>query len=84
MKFKPVIKWSGSKRGQSEKIVSYFPKEINIYYEPFLGGGSVMFQLLNTLDIKVNKYFCSDINGDLIDLWNIIKEKPLETENYKE
>ena len=57
MKFKPVIKWSGSKRGQSEKIVSYFPKEINIYYEPFLGGGSVMFQLLNTLDIKVNKYF---------------------------
>ena len=78
MKFKPVIKWSGSKRGQSEQIVSFFPKNINIYYEPFCGSCSVMFQLLNSKDIKVNKYVCSDINNDLIELWLLIKDKPLQ------
>ena len=78
MKFKPVIKWSGSKRGQSEQIVSYFPKEIDTYYEPFIGGGSIMFQLLNSKDIKVNKYICSDINNDLIELWMLIKDKSLQ------
>lgn len=77
MNFSPVIKWSGSKRSQSEEIISNFPKEINIYYEPFVGGGSVLYQLLNS-DIKVNKFICSDINEDLINLWNTIKDTPLE------
>ena len=75
MKFQPVIKWSGSKRSQSEEIIKRFPKEISTYYEPFVGGGSVLFQLMNS-DIKVNNYICSDINKDLIDLWNMIKNKP--------
>ena len=75
MKFQPVIKWSGSKRSQSEEIIKRFPKEISTYYEPFVGGGSVLFQLMNS-DIKVNNYICSDINKDLINLWNMIKNKP--------
>lgn len=83
MKFNPVIKWSGSKRSQSEVIVSNFPKKITIYYEPFVGGGSVLYQLLNS-DIKVESFICSDINEDLIKLWNIIKDKPLElSAHYK-
>ena len=77
MKFQPVIKWSGSKRSQSLQIVSYLPKEIDTYYEPFVGSGSVMFQLLHS-DIKVNQVICSDINKPLIDLWKVIKERPLE------
>ena len=36
MNFQPVIKWSGSKRSQSEEIIKYFPKEIDTYYEPFV------------------------------------------------
>lgn len=48
---------------------------IDTYYEPFIGGGSVMFQLLHS-NIKVNKIVCSDINGDLISLWNTIKDNP--------
>ncbi len=84
MKFKPVIKWSGSKRGQSEQIVSFFPKNINIYYEPFCGSCSVMFQLLNSKNIKVNKYICSDINNDLINLWKLIQKYPNKLyEDYK-
>ena len=75
MNFQPIIKWSGSKRSQSEEIIKRFPKNIDTYYEPFVGGASVLFQLLNS-DIKVNKYICSDINEDLINLWNIIKDNP--------
>ena len=75
MKFQPAIKWSGSKRSQSEEIIKRFPKEINTYYEPFVGSASVLFQLLNS-DIKVNNYICSDINQDLINLWNCIINNP--------
>lgn len=75
MKFEPVIKWSGSKRLLSEEIISYFPKEIDTYYEPFCGSCSILFQLLNS-DIKVNKYVCSDVNKELINFLNILKSNP--------
>jgi len=49
---------------------------IETYYEPFVGGASVLYKLLHT-DIKVkNDYICSDINSDLISLWNAIKDFP--------
>lgn len=73
--FEPVIKWSGSKRNQAENILSYFPKEINVYYEPFCGGASVLRRLLNS-NIKVDNFVCSDINKGLIDLWNEIINNP--------
>ena len=38
----PFIKWTGSKRKQASYIVSCFPKKIDIYYEGFVGGGSVI------------------------------------------
>ena len=76
MKFQPAIKWSGSKRSQSEEIVSKIKnKEYDTYYEPFCGGCSVLFQLLHS-DIKFKRYVCSDINNDLISLWNEIKYNP--------
>ena len=73
--FQPVIKWSGSKRNQAKNIVSYFPREIDTYYEPFCGGCSVLRAMLET-DIKVNNYVCSDINMGLISLWLLIKTSP--------
>ena len=76
MKFQPVIKWSGSKRSQSEEIVKRIKnKTYDTYYEPFCGGCSVLYQLLNS-GIKFNKYICSDKNKGLIDLWNKIKDNP--------
>lgn len=76
MKFQPVIKWSGSKRSQSEEIITRIKDvEYNTYYEPFCGGCSVLFQLLHS-DKKFKKYVCSDINADLISLWNMIKDNP--------
>lgn len=78
MKFQPVVKWSGSKRSQSEMIISKIPrKEYDTYYEPFCGGCSVLFQLLHS-DIKFKNYICSDKNEGLIKLWNEIKDNPLQ------
>lgn len=74
--FKPVIKWSGSKRSQCDEIINQFPKHIDTYYEPFLGGGSVMRRLMERDDVAVENYVCSDLNRDLINLWNGIKNDP--------
>lgn len=79
--FEPAVKWSGSKRSQAEEIVKLFPKEIETYYEPFCGGCSVLRRLLSS-EIKVNNYVCSDLNNDLINLWNLIKEQPIELYEY--
>ena len=79
--FEPAIKWSGSKRSQAENILTYFPKEIDTYYEPFCGGASVLRRLLSS-DIKVNRYVCSDLNNGLIDLWNEIINNPKRVSSY--
>lgn len=79
-KFQPVIKWSGSKRSQCEDILGYFPQSIDTYYEPFCGGCSMLMGLMN-LGIFVKRYVCSDINGDLIALWNKVKDSPDEIYN---
>ena len=76
MKFQPVIKWSGSKRSQSEEIIARIDDvQYDTYYEPFCGGCSVLFQLLHS-NKKFKRYVCSDINADLISLWNMIKDNP--------
>lgn len=81
--YEPVIKWSGSKRSQAEDILKFFPKEIDIYYEPFCGGASVLRRLLSS-DIQIKQYICSDLNTGLIDLWNKIKDCPKEvSEHYR-
>lgn len=81
--FEPVIKWSGSKRSQANEIIKYFPKEINTYYEPFCGGCSMLMALLRS-NIKVKNYICSDINTDLINLWESIKLRPdIVYQHYK-
>ena len=79
--FEPAVKWSGSKRSQAENILTYFPKEIDTYYEPFCGGASVLRRLLSS-NIKVNRYVCSDLNSGLIDLWNEIINHPEQVSSY--
>lgn len=82
-KFQPFIKWSGSKRSQSQEILKYFPKKIETYYEPFCGGASMLFALMNS-DIEVKNYHISDINEDLYSLLVSLKEQPqLLKENYR-
>lgn len=68
--FKPVIKWSGSKRSQSAVIKSFFPAAFGTYYEPFLGGGSMLYAM------APEKSVCGDICKPLIDLWIEIRDRP--------
>lgn len=68
----PVIKWSGSKRMQSGIIKTYMPDTFSTYYEPFVGGGSMLYA------VNPPKSVCGDICVPLIDLWNKIKNNPEE------
>lgn len=68
--FQPVIKWSGSKRSQASKLLSYFPKEIKCYYEPFVGGGAMLYAASPADAV------CGDICEPLISLWNRVKMSP--------
>lgn len=70
-----LVKWTGSKRIQAPKIVSYFPDEIDTYYEPFLGGASV-FYCLTQSNKKVKKYVLSDINASLIGIYKLVASDP--------
>lgn len=73
----PLIKWTGSKRPIASRIISFFPKDIDCYYEPFLGGGSVFFKLLES-NCAVKAFRLSDINGSLINIFKIVKNNPKE------
>lgn len=71
MMFHPVIKWSGSKRTQAEELVKLFP-QFDTYYEPFLGGGSMLYPTKNDFKNAV----AGDICKPLIDLWILIQKNP--------
>jgi DNA adenine methylase len=75
-KIQPVIKWTGSKNRQSHAIIEKFPKKINTFYEPFVGGGSVFRKLINS-DIEFEKIVCHDLNVELIELWKLIINEPV-------
>ena len=67
---KPILKWVGGKTQIIDKIIIQFPKEINNYYEIFLGGGSVLLALLTyikngIINIHGNIY-AYDLNDVLI------------------
>jgi len=70
--FPPLIKWAGSKRTQARQIVSLFPNEYKCYYEPFVGGGSVLFQTGSPEAI------CGDACLPLINLWKLVQNSPWE------
>ena len=66
---KPFLKWAGGKRQLLSNIKKYLPKSINncTYYEPFIGGGALFFEL------QPKKAVISDFNGQLILTYNVIK-----------
>lgn len=68
----PFVKWAGGKRQLIPQIRERMPKKYNKYYEPFVGGGAVTFELLPA-DAVIN-----DINRALINTYKVIKDIPAE------
>ena len=73
-----ILKWVGGKQDVLKDIIPIIPKNINNYYELFLGGGSVLINLLEEQEkkepsISINKFIVNDINYGLICVYNQIK-----------
>lgn len=71
----PVLKWVGGKRQLLPEIKKYTPKKYNTYFEPFVGGGAVLFEL------QPKKAVINDINRELIDLYSVIQNNVEELIN---
>jgi len=84
---KPLVKWSGGKSDEFKRFSKYIP-EYTTYLEPFVGGGSVLFNL------NPSKAVITDVHQELIDFYNSVKngksdeihkfmsEHPNEEEEY--
>ena len=79
---KPIVKWIGGKTQIINTVIANFPTEIANYYEPFLGGGSVLFALLQNIEMKHIKLtghiYAYDINETLIYMYKNLQNKPNE------
>lgn len=72
---KPFLKWAGGKGQLLKEIEKYYPFEngkITKYAEPFVGGGAVLFDILNKYNLK--EVYISDINSELINTYRIIRD----------
>jgi DNA adenine methylase len=65
----PFIKWVGGKRSIIEKLLEHIPQKFNDYYEPFVGGGALLYRIYE----KANRCYISDINLELILTYKVIQ-----------
>ena len=66
---KPFLKYPGGKTKEIPLVKKYMPKQVERYFEPFIGGGSVYFAL------GINASYINDFSFDLINLYNLVKEQ---------
>ena len=72
VKVAPFLKWAGGKRQLLNQIKERMPKEYNDYYEPFIGGGAVLFEL------QPEEATINDINTSLINVYRQVKDNTEE------
>ena len=66
IKGKPFVKWAGGKRQIIDKLKKYVPNEFDTYYEPFVGGGALLFEL------SPKKAVINDSNKELMNVYNVL------------
>lgn len=66
----PFVKWAGGKRQLIPQIRERMPEKYNDYYEPFVGGGAVIF------DLQPANALINDINKALINTYRTICNEP--------
>lgn len=59
-RLKPFTKWTGGKRQLLPQLLGYMPSEISKYYEPFVGGGALFFEL------QPKRAVINDLNAYLV------------------
>ena len=69
LKGKPFVKWAGGKRQIIDELKKYIPEEYNTYFEPFVGGGALLFEL------SPKKAVINDYNIELINVYECIKDE---------
>lgn len=72
-KYRSFLKWAGGKFRLTDEINKQLPKKKQCLVEPFVGAGSVF------LNSHFERYILADINPDLINLFNTIKQ---DVESY--
>ena len=65
---KPFVKWAGGKRQIIEELKKYLPNEFDCYYEPFVGGGALLFELMP------KKAVINDSNKELMNVYEMIAD----------
>lgn len=74
---KPFLKWAGGKTQLLEQIKTHLPEYIYnsnfTYIEPFVGGGAVLFWMLDNFE-NMDKAVINDVNKDLTNCYISVKE----------
>lgn len=66
-KMHPFVKWAGGKNQLLDKLYNRTPNSFGDYYEPFIGGGAMLF------DLRPEHAYISDVNEQLINAYSWIK-----------
>lgn len=61
---KPFIKWVGGKGKLIPELRNFYPKSYDRYFEPFVGGGALFFDIIQNGNVKYSSI--NDINKKLI------------------
>ena len=82
---KPFLKWAGGKRQLIPTIQAVLPATLRqepdlTYVEPFIGGGAVLFWLLQTYP-NIRRAIINDINPDLVTAYRVVQQRPQELIN---
>ncbi len=81
---KPFLKWAGGKRQLLPEIKRYLPQlaATATYYEPFVGGGALLF------DLQPPNAVINDRNTELVNCYEVIRDSVddliLELKQHKE
>lgn len=65
-----LLKWIGNKQRFAHEIASFFPKNIRVYREPFIGSGAVLGAF------QPPKAVASDVFRPLVEIWKTLHDNP--------
>lgn len=73
----PIISYPGSKWRFYEWMVPYFPTDMKVFIEPFLGGGSVTLSVADDPRFtKLERMIAGDLAPEMWAFWTGVKENP--------